>query len=218
MAADGYLAAVLADGARPFRYRGRVRALLGLPEDRGIPVGFAGALPGARFTYAHTQLTGEFYVPDELLAAPARTFTVEDVVDWTALDAGHAATPAGPGMGRLAERVDQPASGSPRAVSSGGARPGADLVIPGTSTWRSPSESGRSEPARHADAVVGHPPSVAPKEAAAPSPHPGPGSERDNPRDSDPVRGADATTRPPVPGLRCSIIGRRRPAAAGRAG
>ena len=117
----GYLHSVLADGARSFRYRSGVRALLGLPEDTGIRVNFAAALPGASFTYARPQFAGEFYIPDELLAAPGRTFTVEDIVDWASPDAGHAGT-HGPGVGRLAERVDQPVSGSPRAVSPGSTR------------------------------------------------------------------------------------------------
>lgn len=51
MRADGYLRGVLADGAEPFRHRGRVRTLLGLPEDAGTPIGFTRAPGMAAFEY-----------------------------------------------------------------------------------------------------------------------------------------------------------------------
>ncbi|CAM5688212.1 hypothetical protein SAFG77S_00843 [Streptomyces afghaniensis] len=51
MAPDTYFAALLANGAWPFRHRGCVRALLGMPDDSGPPL-VADPLPvGAGFTY-----------------------------------------------------------------------------------------------------------------------------------------------------------------------
>ena len=40
MAPEGYLHRVLADGTKPFRYRPRVRALLGLAAETGIRTEF----------------------------------------------------------------------------------------------------------------------------------------------------------------------------------
>ncbi|MGK8558165.1 hypothetical protein [Nocardia gipuzkoensis] len=47
MAGEGYLHGVLADGVRRFRYRGRVRALLGMPGDAGAEVRFVPSMRGA---------------------------------------------------------------------------------------------------------------------------------------------------------------------------
>src|SRR6266704_2568616 len=111
MARDGYLRGVLADGARPFRYRGRVRGLLGQPEDTSVTVSFA--LPPAPigFAYARSQFSGELYLPDELLAAPAggRNFAADQFLDLPAapVDAG---PPAGAGASG-----PRPALGATRA-------------------------------------------------------------------------------------------------------
>ncbi|MFE5689640.1 hypothetical protein, partial [Streptomyces sp. NPDC056512] len=51
MALDPYLTTLLADGARPFQYRSRVRALLGVPEDEG-PGLVAGPMSAAVFAGA----------------------------------------------------------------------------------------------------------------------------------------------------------------------
>ena len=51
MAPEGFLRAVLADGARPFRYRAGVRELLGAPDDNGVRISFASALPRGGFRY-----------------------------------------------------------------------------------------------------------------------------------------------------------------------
>src|SRR6266481_42296 len=67
-AVRGYLYRALADGARPFSYRGRVRALLGLPEPGGVQMNFPKPLPVAGLAYFRPRLTGEFDFPDELLA------------------------------------------------------------------------------------------------------------------------------------------------------
>ncbi|MFI6252736.1 hypothetical protein ACIBGW_41820, partial [Streptomyces sp. NPDC051016] len=51
MAPDDYAYAVLADGARPYRYRAGVRALLGAAEDTGVAVSFTRAVPGRSLHY-----------------------------------------------------------------------------------------------------------------------------------------------------------------------
>ena len=51
MAREGYLHRVLADGALPFRYRSRVRELLGLPVETGIRVEFARSTWREGFAY-----------------------------------------------------------------------------------------------------------------------------------------------------------------------
>src|SRR6266404_2112355 len=70
--ANGYLHGLLVDGARPFSYRGRVRALLGLPESGGVEMNFSKQLPIAGFSYVVPRFTGEFEFPDELLASSPR--------------------------------------------------------------------------------------------------------------------------------------------------
>ncbi|MGW8374954.1 hypothetical protein [Streptomyces sp. ODS28] len=48
---EGYLRGVLADGARRFRHRGGVRALLGVPEDTGVRVHIVPPVPRVAFAY-----------------------------------------------------------------------------------------------------------------------------------------------------------------------
>jgi hypothetical protein len=67
-AARGYLYRALVDGARPFGYRGRVRALLGFPEPGGVQMNFPKPLTAAGLAYVRPHFTGEFEFPDELLA------------------------------------------------------------------------------------------------------------------------------------------------------
>ena len=63
---------VLPDGARPFRYRCRVRALLGLPESSDVEMNFFKPLPVADFGYVRPRFTGEFDFSDEFLAGHPR--------------------------------------------------------------------------------------------------------------------------------------------------
>ena len=79
MAADGYLRRVLADGARPFRYRGGVRALLGEPDSPGL---LRATLPAPRpqFSYRRPAWTGEIEVPDGVLTMARRS------LDWPGVD------------------------------------------------------------------------------------------------------------------------------------
>jgi hypothetical protein len=76
----GYLYGLLADGSRKFRYRNRVRALLGLPRSEGVKVSFGSILSNMmNFTYTHPQFTRGFYLPDETPDQPARGMTdIED--------------------------------------------------------------------------------------------------------------------------------------------
>jgi hypothetical protein len=60
-----YFRQLLADGARPFRYRGRVRTLLGLPEVNGVPMKFAKPLPFAGFTYITSKFSAESAFSDD---------------------------------------------------------------------------------------------------------------------------------------------------------
>jgi hypothetical protein len=69
--AKGYLYRLLADGARPFRYRSRVRTLLGFPEC-GIEMNFSKPLPIAGFSYVVPRFMGEFEFPDDVVSAGSR--------------------------------------------------------------------------------------------------------------------------------------------------
>jgi hypothetical protein len=73
-AGKGYLHDLLAESTLPFRYRGRVRELLGQP-DSGAVMNFSKALPIAGFPYVVPRITGEFEFPDELLGTTARQAT-----------------------------------------------------------------------------------------------------------------------------------------------
>lgn len=75
-----YLHRVLAGGARSFRYRSRIRKLLGLPESSGVGVIFSKPLPFGGFAYVVPRFSGEFEFPDELLAGgPRRGDRVEEI-------------------------------------------------------------------------------------------------------------------------------------------
>lgn len=62
MPANGYLRRVLADGARPFRYRGGVRALLGEPDSPGLLRATPPA-PQPQFSYPRPAWVGEIELP-----------------------------------------------------------------------------------------------------------------------------------------------------------
>lgn len=78
----GYLHRLLADGARPFRYRGRIRTLLGQPESSSVQVNFSKPLPRGALAYVLPRFSGEFEFPDELLAENPRRGNawVEEIV------------------------------------------------------------------------------------------------------------------------------------------
>jgi hypothetical protein len=72
-AVNGYLHQVLADGAKPFCYRSRLRALLGFPELGGVLMNFPKPPPFSGFGYVRPQFTGEFEFPDEWLTGSPRS-------------------------------------------------------------------------------------------------------------------------------------------------
>ncbi|MGD9100097.1 MAG: hypothetical protein PVF45_06420 [Anaerolineae bacterium] len=57
-----YLRGVLVDGAKPFRYRGRVRSLLGVPDSEGSHLAFSPAFPPVGFRYTHHAFAGKPYL------------------------------------------------------------------------------------------------------------------------------------------------------------
>ena len=61
-APSGYLHSVLADGAKPFRYRSGVRSLLGIPDSEGGDLAFSPTLPPVGFRY---EFRGEPYLPPQ---------------------------------------------------------------------------------------------------------------------------------------------------------
>jgi hypothetical protein len=79
--ATGYFRRLLLNGATPFRYRSRVRALLGLPDNGGVQLHYAGPLPVAGFPYVVPRFTGEFEIPEPRAAgspqAVVQTWEVE---------------------------------------------------------------------------------------------------------------------------------------------
>jgi len=70
VAPEGYLRGVLADGARPFRYRAGVRMLLGLPGSGGVQVSFAPTAPGTNHVYMDAAYGTAAYLPGEAPADP----------------------------------------------------------------------------------------------------------------------------------------------------
>jgi hypothetical protein len=161
-ASGSYLSRVLVDGTQPFRYRSRVRSLLGFPQDAGIQVSFAAALPSAGFVYLRP-VAGELYVPDEWLAGSSgrRTNQVEDAVDLSRLSADEAvaavrAEPSPPatalngmGPGQTAARTDslrQPRPREPAQRPAAEAAREASRTIPGTTVHAGMAMSGGMPP------------------------------------------------------------------------
>ena len=126
---QGYLSRLLTDGARPFRYRSRVRGLLGLPEISGVQVNFPQPLPAAGFPYVRPRFTGEFEFPDEpaslgvrpafqpqpIISTPARSSAVSPPGETKratspALSASRIAAPGGPAKRVRLDPAEAPAS------------------------------------------------------------------------------------------------------------
>jgi len=75
-----YLQRSLAEGAKPFRFRGRVRSLLGRPHSDGVEVNFSNPLSIPGFTYVVPRSTGQFERPDELFTGgPRRATHAEEI-------------------------------------------------------------------------------------------------------------------------------------------
>ena len=124
MPADGYLRRVLVDGARPFRYRGGVRALLGEPDGPGLLRATPPA-PQPQFSYPRSAWAGETEVPD-------RTLTMaRGPRDWPGgNDRPRGHRDRGPAAGDARhgppDQTPGPATGHPPAVTAEpGPRPGA---------------------------------------------------------------------------------------------
>jgi hypothetical protein len=66
--ANGILRHSLADGMASFGYRTRVYSLLGFPRPGGVAMNFPKPLPIAGFSYVVPRFSGEFELPDDLLA------------------------------------------------------------------------------------------------------------------------------------------------------
>ena len=139
----GYLHGVLADGARPFQYRSRLRRLLGLPEDVTQVATGARVVPPLDFAYLRNVLSGDIYL-DELLSAPPAptvTYIEEDAPGWeetsrrlsddvppvhavprehprTAGQLAQAMPPAAPHAGAAAQEASRPAGGGPGTASA----------------------------------------------------------------------------------------------------
>lgn len=74
-APDGYLRAILADGARPVRHRGGVRELLGVVPDAGVRVSFPSIPRGVGFVYRRQS---DEYAPTRPAVSPWQVEEVDD--------------------------------------------------------------------------------------------------------------------------------------------
>jgi hypothetical protein len=112
--ADDYLHWVLADGTLPFRYRGRVRSLLGEPDGPGLLRATPPA-PQPQFRYPRSAWLGEIELPDGILTMAGGS------LDWPAGNdrpRGHRdrGTAAG-GMNRnTPDEIPEPAADHPPAL------------------------------------------------------------------------------------------------------
>lgn len=175
MAPEGYLHRVLADGAQPFRYRCRVRELLGLTFETGIRVEFAPTTWRSGFVYlARSPGAGESPgITSSWLDVPATTPVRAD--SWTPTSSlGVRTSSSTQGMPRAPEKtalnyVDVPAHNGPGAPQRPlGAAVAADPVTDrGTNTDRA------GAPSALADLAVPRPtttPSTAPVRWGTPAP------------------------------------------------
>jgi len=93
----GYLYHLLADGAGPFRYRSRVRALLGFPEYGGVQMNFSKPLSIGGFSYVVPRFRGEFEFPDDLVSAGSRSVVHgEEIMSSTRRTSGEIRSPEPP--------------------------------------------------------------------------------------------------------------------------
>ena len=76
-AADGFLRRQLADGCRPFRYRARIRALLGEIESDKFRLGLPGPLPMAAFAQRRRAILRDADLPDAGAGRESPAFTSE---------------------------------------------------------------------------------------------------------------------------------------------
>ncbi len=176
MAPEGYLHEVLADGGRPFRYRCRLRELLGLTFETGIRVEFAHTTWPSGFVYlARSPGAGDSSdARSSWLDVPATTPVRAD--SWTPKSSLGVRTPSSTeGMPRVApektalNNVDAPAHNGPGALE----RPpnAAVAADPVTNTRMNADRAGAPEAL--ADTAVPRPtttPSAAPARLGTPAP------------------------------------------------
>lgn len=86
---SSYLRTVLNDGIQPFRYRSRIRLLLGLPADDGVQVSFARPLPDVGFVYVQPRFTGNYDASGESPDGSTHQYAdrIAEVVDLAAIAA-----------------------------------------------------------------------------------------------------------------------------------
>jgi hypothetical protein len=160
VAPDGYLRGVLADGTRPFRFRGRVRRLLGEPDDAGAKVEFVLPPRVAGVPSGWTDHTGGRSVPGGAVDAPApqASWTVEEVVELQPTGGRDPATRQRwmePGGRRdAAGNADRAVADDRGGAYDGGDLPGTPdlqpgtaspaqvLVIPGATEWHGAMREG----------------------------------------------------------------------------
>jgi len=119
MTPDGYLRAVLADGARTFQYRLRVSELLGHPAGSGVRISFGIAAPRRNFVYLR-RWSGS---ADRSVGRTApQTWWTQTVDDFSDADVPAAAATQEP------DRADEPPS---RQLPEASQMPGSVVLIPG---------------------------------------------------------------------------------------
>jgi hypothetical protein len=133
VAPDGYLRSVLADGARPFRYRTGVHELLGELPDTSLWVRFAPAAPRPGFSYLRRYGEGPADVP---VGAPDwLTLATHDPVEVSGTMAEAPVLPQSEAP--VLPRAEAPVplqSEPPDNPPAAGPAPGTTVVIPGTTT------------------------------------------------------------------------------------
>ena len=169
MARDSYLSGVLADGARPFKYRVGVRELLGVPDDNGVRISFGPTPPRGGLRYRRQQDS----------AAPQPQSRVWDGgTRWLAETEDFEEQPAArlvptridvPGV---TERPPHLASHDfPRSPDVAAFEPSASQV-PGTSVWPSESQAAQESSIGHDETpgAVVIPPAIQPVRPVATPP------------------------------------------------
>jgi hypothetical protein len=170
----GYLYGVLADGARPFLYRGRVRSLLGLPETSGVNLSFISTdlVPG--LTYARPRLAEFYEQPADLLTSIADELVQTEDLTLTDAPAHQAALPAADFTlpSTRSDRVAPPAATVGPAPDT--PRPGIAPTVSAVDTPRAANEAARPQPARpvRGEPATGDLPGVDAQARTLPSPQP----------------------------------------------